>query len=370
MKLIPFKAVYPNLDLIASSDSFFGTVKSQFVEYKKSGFFKKSNSESIFVYRLETKISIHKGLVACTDIADILEGKVLEHENTLAPKEQQMMNLILQNHAMVKPVLLAYDRVEGLDVLLNNVIENQEVFFEVQFKESSEKHSIWELKDSDISKEITKLFRKRVKRCYIADGHHRVKTALILHQTDNKNEMMDTRIKSVLSLYFSWDNLSIFDYNRCVEIFQTISPLQFLVELSHICNVKKIKYGKKPKKKHEMTMLIYGEWYRLSWKKKILKKHADHPVLFDTFLLNEYVLGKIVGIEDVRDDFRVKYTGGVTGLSGLEEMVGKSENRVGFCMYPISADNLKAIADMGLTLPPKSTWFEPRVKNGLLVKEF
>jgi len=370
MKLIPFKAVYPNLDLIASSDSFFGTVKSQFVEYQKSGFFKKSDSESIFIYRLETKLSVHTGIVACTDIADILAGKVLKHENTLAPKEQQMMNLMLQNHAMVKPVLLAYDKVDEIDVLMNSIIKNQEVFFDVQFTESGEKHSFWELKDTDVSAEITKLFRKKVKQCYIADGHHRVKTALILHQTDNKNEMMDTRIKSVLSIYFSWENLAIFDYNRCVEIFQTVSPLQFLVELSHVCNVKKIKTGKKPKKKHEMTMLIYREWYKLSWKKKILKKHEDHPVLFDTFLLNEYVLKKIVGIEDVREDFRVKYLDGVAGLSGLEELVAKSENRVGFCMYPISAENLKLIADKGLTLPPKSTWFEPRVKNGLLVKEF
>ena len=370
MKLIPFKAIYPNLDLIASSESFFGTVKSQFVEYQKSGFFKKSDSESIFVYKLETQISSHQGVVACTDIADVLDGKVLKHENTLAPKEQQMMNLMLQNHAMVKPVLLAYDGVKELDDLLNIIIETQDVFFEVSFTEKGEKHSIWELKDGDVSKEITKLFKKRVKHCYVADGHHRVKTALILHQTDNKNAMMDTRLKSVLSLYFSWDNLSIYDYNRCAEIFQSISPLQFMAELSHVCKVKKLKTGRKPKKKHEMTMLIYGEWYKLTWKKKILEKHTDHPVLFDTFLLNQYVFRNIVGLEDVRDDFRVKYVGGVNGIESLEEMVAKSENRAGFCMYPITSENLKIIADNGLTLPPKSTWFEPRVKNGLLVKEF
>ncbi len=370
MKLIPFKAVYPNLDLIASSESFFGTVKHQFVEYKKSGFFKKSESESIFIYRLETKFSVHQGIIACTDIADVLAGKVLKHENTLAPKEQQMMNLMLQNHAMVKPVLLAHDGVKELDELLNDVIDNQEVFFQVEFEETGEKHSVWEVKDGPKLRKITKLFRKKVKHCYVADGHHRVKTALILHQTDNKNEMMDTRIKSVLSLYFSWDNLSIYDYNRCAEIFQSISPLQFMAELSQICNIKRLKAVRKPKRKHEMTMLIYGEWYSLSWKKKVLKRHADHPVLFDTFLLNEYILKKIVGLEDVRDDFRVKYVDGVSGLSGLSEMVTKSENRVGFCLYPITADNLKVIADLGLTLPPKSTWFEPRVKNGLLVKEF
>lgn len=370
MKLIPFKAVYPNIDLIASSDSFFGTVKSQFVEYKKSGFFKQTEQESIFVYKLDTQFSSHIGIVACTDIQDILNGKVLKHENTLAPKEQQMMNLMLQNQAMVKPVLLAHDRVEELESLYQKIINTQQQFFEVHFEETGETHTFWELGDSEIASKITKLFNKKVKQSYIADGHHRVKTSLLLHQTDNKNEMMDTRIKSVLSLYFSWDNLSIYDYNRCVEVFQTVSPLQFLVELSHVCNIKKMKLGKKPKRKHEMTMNIYGEWYKLEWKKKILKKHADHAVLFDTFLLNEYVLKRIVGIADVRDDTRVKYLDGVSGIPKMEEFVSKSENRVGFCMYPIESGNLKVIADKGLTLPPKSTWFEPRVKNGLLVKEF
>lgn len=358
------------MDLIASSESFFGTVKSQFFEYKKSGFFKKSDTESIFVYRLTTKQSSHKGIVACTDIEDILSGKVLNHEKTLAPKEQQMMNLMLQNHAMVKPVLLAYDKVKELDDLMDDVIENQEIFFEVFFETTGETHTIWELKDSKVGLEIMKLFKKKVKHCYIADGHHRVKTAIILHQTDNKNEMMDTRITSVLSLYFSWDNLQIFDFNRCVDIFQSVSPLQFLVEMSHLCKIRKLKSGRKPKKKHQMTMLIYGEWYSLHWKKKVIKRHEDHPVLFDTFLLNEYVLKNIVGIEDVRDDIRVRYIDGVVGIAGLEELVAKSENRVGFCMFPISVEDLKEIADKGLTLPPKSTWFEPRVKNGFLVKEF
>ncbi len=370
MKLIPFKAVYPNLDLIASSESFFGTVKHQFVEYKKSGFFKKSNSESIFVYRLQTRLSVHRGIIACTDISDVLDGKVLKHENTLAPKEQQMMNLTLQNHAMVKPVLLAYDKVDEIEEILHHVMNNHKVFFEVEFKEAGEKHSIWKLKDDDLSQQLIRLFRKQVKYSYIADGHHRVKTALILHETDNKNEMRDTRIRSVLSLYFSWDNLSIYDFNRCAEIFQSISPLQFMAELSEICKIKKIKAGRKPNKKHELTMLLYNEWYKITWKKKLLKRHADQPVLFDTFLLNEYILRKIVGLQDVRDDFRVKYVDGVAGIAGLEEMVSKSQNRIGFCIYPISPNELKKMADLGLTLPPKSTWFEPRVKNGLLVKEF
>lgn len=370
MKLIPFKAVYPNLDLIASSDSFFGTVKSKFIEYKKSGFFKKAEEESIFVYRLRTLISDHIGIVACTDIQDILDGKILKHENTLAPKEQQMMNLMLQNQAMVKPVLLAHDQVDELDDFLMKVMEEQNVFFEVEFETTGEIHSFWSLKSKRELDIIKKLFKKKVKKCYIADGHHRVKTALLLHQTDNKNEMLDTRIRSVLSIYFSWNNLSIYDFNRCVDVFQSVSPLQFLVELSHVCKIKKIKTGRPPKKNHQMTMLIYGEWYKLEWKKKILQKHKDEPVLFDTYLLNKYVLNDIVGIEDVRDDIRVKYVDGVVGIQGLSEAVGKSENKVGFMMYPINHEDLKKVANKGLTLPPKSTWFEPRVKNGLLVKEF
>ncbi len=370
MNIVPFKAIYPNLSLISSSDSFFGNVKSQFAEYRASGFFKEAEEPSIFVYQLETRRRVHQGVITCTDIEDLNTGKILKHENTIAAKEQHMMNLTLQNRALVKPVLLAYDKVAPIDALISKVIRKKDPFYKVVFELTGEIHTVWKVSSEKLILEFRSLFKSKVPISYIADGHHRVKTCQLLNATSKKNEVVDTSLDSMLCLYFSWDQLDIMDYNRCVDAFQNISPLRFMSQLSKYCKTKPIKSNRKPERKHEMTMVLYGEWYRLRWRKSILKKHKNEEVLFDTHLLNKYVLDNILGIKDVRDDVRMKYIDGLVGSIGLENLVNKNQNRVGFCMYPIKSEDVKAVANSNNTLPPKSTWFEPRVKNGLVVRGF
>ena len=370
MNLVPFKAIYPNLSLISSPDSFFGSVKAQFSEYTASGFFKTDDKDSIYIYQLDTRGAKHLGVITCTDIDDINKGKMLKHENTIATKEQNMMNLTLQNKALVKPVLLAYDRVSEIDRLIKKVIKKNEPFYSVVFEATGEIHTIWKVSSTKMVNEFISTFKSKVPISYIADGHHRVKTCQLLNETNKKNEVVDTRLDSVLSLYFSWDQLDIFDYNRSVDAFQNHSPLKFMSQLSKYCKIKPLKTPSKPKRKHEMTMLLYGEWYRLRWRKSIIKMHKHEDVIFDTHLLNKYIIENLLDIENVRDDSRVKYIDGVVGLAGLTDLVIENENKVGFCMFPIDAKDIKTIADNNKTLPPKSTWFEPRVKNGLIVKGF
>lgn len=370
MNITPFRAIYPNLSLIASPDSFFSTVKAQFAEYRSSGYFKETEEEAIFVYELKVRGRSHRGIINCTDIGDIDSGKVLKHENTLAAKEQKMMSLMLQNKAMVKPVLLAYDNVEEIDLFISRVIKKSEPFFSVTIDEEGATHTIWKISASKQVKDIAKLFRNQVPKCYIADGHHRVKTSQLLNANSKKNEMVDTRLSRVLTIYFSWDQLAIYDYNRVVDAFQDFSPIRFMAAVSHVCKITALKQGVKPVRKHEMTMLLYGEWYRLRWKKRILEMHQDEAVLFDTHLLNKYIIKDLLRIENVREDQRLQYIDGVVGVSGIESLVSGHLHRVGFCMFPIEVENIKRIADDDKTLPPKSTWFEPRVKNGLLVKGF
>ena len=370
MNLVPFKAIYPNLSLISSPDSFFGSVKSQFSEYQASGFFKTVEEDSIYIYQLETRGRKNQGVITCTDIDDINKGKMLKHENTIATKEQNMMNLTLQNKALVKPVLLAYDRVSEIDELIKKVIKKYDPFYSVEFESTGEIHTVWKVSSEKLVNEFISTFKTMVPFSYIADGHHRVKTCQLLNATSKKNDVLDTRLKSVLSLYLSWDQLDIFDYSRSVDAFQNLSPLKFMSQLSHFCKIKPLKAAKKPQRKHEMTMLLYGEWYRLRWRKSIIEEHKEEEVIFDTHLLNKHIIENLIGIENVRDDTRIKYIDGVVGVGGLAEHVLENENRVGFCMFPITAEDVKTIADNNKTLPPKSTWFEPRVKNGLIVKGF
>lgn len=370
MKLVPFNAIYPNLNLIASPDSFFGTVKSQFTEYQSSGFFKNSKERSLFVYSLTSRGVTHRGIVACTDIEDFNNGRVLKHENTIAPKEQKMMNLMLQNKAMVKPILLAYDKVSAIDSIIEKTIAKSAPFLEVSFEETNEMHKIWQISSPKMLKQLKDAFKNNVPKSYIADGHHRAKTCQLLNETNNKNEVIDTKLSNVLTIYFSWDQLTIYDFNRCVDAFQNYSPIKFMAELSKYCKIKSIKRAKKPIKKHQFTMNLLGEWYSLKWKKTLLEKHKKDTVLFDTHLLSEYVFKKILGIEKIKEDPRIKYIEGTIDATGMGSIIAENQNRVGFCMFPIEALDVKKISDNDKTLPPKSTWFEPRIKNGILVKGF
>lgn len=310
------------------------------------------------------------GIINCTDISNFDNGKVLKHENTIAMKEQKMLNIMLHNSAMVKPILLAYDQVNEIDNFIKKHVKSSKPFLDFYFEITQETHEIYKITEPKKVKQLISLFNKHVERSYIADGHHRAKTCQLLNNTNQQNNAKDTALRDVLTMYMSWDQLSIYDYNRSIDAFANYSPIEFMGRLSKYCSIKPLRVAKKPKAKYEMTMLLYGEWYRLKWRKKIIAMHQDEVVLFDTFLLNKYILGEVLGILNVREDTRIRYVDGVSGIEGMEQMIHGNENRVGFCMFPIAANDIKVISEAHLTLPPKSTWFEPRVKNGVITKSF
>ncbi len=367
MNISPFKAIYPNLELIASPESFFGTVKAEYTDYFKNGFFYEDKESSLFVYHIQTPSRNHKGIIAGSHIEDFIQGKVLRHENTLRPKEQQMMNLMMQKRAMVKPILLAYDKIHEIDIIIDRVIKTQKPFLHIPFVESGEDHYVYKITNIDEEKTLIKLFKEKMSKCYIADGHHRVKTSILLHESKG---IASLDLDYLLCVYFSWDQLSIYEYNRVIDAYQYTSPIRFMAELSKSFKITPLSKPAKPKSKNEMTMVLYGEWYHLTVRKKILQKYRDEIVLFDTFILNEYVLKKILNIQNIQEDTRVKYISGKENLEGLEDMVAKNDHRVGFCLYPVDYHEVATVANHGMTVPPKSTWFEPRIKNGILVKAF
>jgi len=368
MNLIPFQAVYPDLSLISSPESFFGTVKSQYPEYVKSGFFQKAAQEGIYIYKIVTRLGSYTGVIACTHISDFIKGRVLKHENTLAAKEQQMMNIVLQNRAMVKPILLAYEDNDNLSKLIQKVMKKDKPFFEVEFKETDESHTLWSVVDGNMIQAIKKIFKEDIKKTYIADGHHRSATAVSLYNT-NHHVYDRESVKGVLCVYFPFEDLKIYDYNRVIEIFQDLDPIDFTVKLSKFCKITPMVKAKKPKRKHEMTLMLNKKWYKLKWKPSYIKQKANKALILDADLLNKYLLNEICGITNVREDRRIKYVDGVSGVVGLASEVNKNDYRIGICLYPISQEELRMVAEKGDTLPPKSTWFEPRVKNGMVVKE-
>lgn len=366
MNIVPFKALIPKLELIASNDSFFGTVKKEYPSYYKNGFFQETDLHAIYIYEVKTDIQTHRGFIADNGLDDIDEGKILMHEKTLAAKEQKMMNILLQNEAMVKPILLAYNKVDPLEVLFDEYIKDHKPYMEVDFKEAHEQHTLWRITEQEIIRNIQQLCGKFIPQVYIADGHHRTSTVLSM----SKNKKFEERVTSILSVYFSFDDLAIYDFNRVIDISEIIDPTKFVAKLSKYVDIKPIKNRLEPRKKFEMTMFLDHNWYRLRWRKKYRKKYGRNDLVFDTQLLNELVLNKILKIKDVRDNPRITYVGGKDGISPLVEEALKAPHRVAFNMYPIKKTDLILAADRGVKLPPKSTWFEPRIKNGLLVHRF
>ena len=366
MKILPFQAVYPNLTLVTSPDSFFASMKHNYPEFVKSGFFHKSAQDALYIYQIESEGHSYRAIVAANDIKDVDKRKILKHEETLSTKEQSMMQLILQRNAMIKPVLLAYEGNRDINLFLDKEMNNLRPFFKLNFEETKESHTLYAITNGKKVAKLQKLFKDKVDKCYIADGHHRVSTASIL---SNGDHLRQDQLNSLLSIYFPFEELDIYDYNRSIRIQEDMSDAKMVVRLSKIFKISELAGAKKPKKKHYITMQLGRQWYLLKWKKKILKKYRERGLILDADLLNRYVLDDILEVEDIRSDARVKYIGGILGAEGVEALSMGDHRRVGFCLYPVSKKELRYIADNGFNLPPKSTWFEPRIKNGVIVQE-
>jgi uncharacterized protein (DUF1015 family) len=364
MHIKTFKAVFPKVDLITSPNSFFDSIKYQYREYRKSGVYRKSDEEGYYIYQIKSEYGIHTGLLCSTAVSDLKDHKMLKHEKTLAAKEQQIMHLIMQRKALVKPVLLGYYPEDNLHEEF--VALTKKEMPEVDLKlEDGERHRLWSIYDQAMVDKIGKAFSK-LEKAYIGDGHHRTTTVALLNESEELGEEAE-KYNYILTAYFPFDQLQIWDYNRVVDITEIMPNSQFIAELSTFFNINKLKKARKPNKKHEITFFIDNVWYALNWKEKYITRKKK--ILLDTALINKYIFKGILGIVDIRSDSRIKYYGGVEPLSRIVKQCEKLVHGVGLCIYPVSVEELTQLADKGKTLPPKSTWFTPRLKSGIIAKD-
>lgn len=368
MNIYPFKASYPNTDLITSPESFFDTVSAEFVNFRQSGFFTSDSEKSLFIYRIQG-VKTYTGIIASNDIEDIENKKILGHENTLTDKEQTMMQLMLSRKAMIKPVLLAYENKAKIDNFVEKFITKNKPFFDIELPLDDEQHTIWNISNTEDIDTLQGLFKSEVATSYIADGHHR---ASITAKLVRKNYLHDDNIvhPGLLCVFFPFKELEILDYNRIIDLSGKMSKLHFMAKISHFVDIKPINKPAKPGKKHQMIMILDHEWFSLTWKKKLLKSSRKNQVLLDVDLFNNHILKDVANIKDIKTATDVMYVEGASGLDKMEEKLRKSGEYIGFCLYPVSKDDMIKISDAGDVLPPKSTWFEPRIKNGLIIKEF
>jgi uncharacterized protein (DUF1015 family) len=363
MRIYPFRALLPDKSIIASPSSFSGDVKMHFRNYIENGYINSRKKDEYFVYQIKSKEQTYRGLLACLDIDEVNKGKVLPHENTLHFKEQTSMQLILEREAIIKPLLLTYNPNKQIQTILRRTTEHKRPVQSFFYSLAKERHSIWPITDKADINELDKLFDKRINKVYIADGHHRCAVLNRLHQ--DKRKKKSVTYSKIISAFFDFENLNILDYNRMIEYADSMSSLELMALLSQSANIKPLTSAEKPRKKFEITCYMGNSWFRLSWKSRILKNYKS-KVILDATILNDVLLKGILKVKNIESDQRIKYLPGTMTSREIETNVDHEQGTAAFCLFPISFEELQKQADKGKTLPPKSTFFEPRLPNGFI----
>lgn len=366
MNIKPLRALIPNLQRVESADTFCDQAKNMYNQYLEEGVFQKLPEEALFIYQIQSITGSHLGLVALNEVEDFLAGKVKKHEETLSEREKQQMEMFFHWGAILKPVLLTYPVVPAIRSAMHGFVQHRKPLFTAKFKQGRVHHRIWAVTEPAAIEELQMLFAKHVKSTYIADGHHRTSTVALLHSQAELHP--DYNFDHLFCAFFATDQLDILDYNRVAEIPANISSTQFIAYISKLFNLEYLAVARRPTDKHEIVMCYRKEWYSLRWRPEILEGLDEENVLLDAALLNNLVLGDLLQIHDVRTDERVTYVDGSKGMKGVQK-AAKNRHKVGFALYPVHFEDMMFLADAGEILPPKSTYFEPRLKSGILVQD-
>ena len=314
-----------------------------------------------YIYQLVMNGRTQTGLVAVSSISDYENDIIKKHEFTRPEKEQDRINHIRNSGAQTGNVFLAYKSVDAIDALIESWKASHRPIYDF-ISEDAIGHSIWVINDEKKVAEISALFVSDVPFTYIADGHHRAASAAKVKSTLGKSATPDSEY--FLTTLFPSAQLKIMDYNRVVKDLNGLGEPEFLRALYEDFDVERIGTSFSPTSLHEFGMYLGGMWYKLTAKKGT---YSEDPIgILDVTILSNLVLDKILGIKDQRTDKRIDFVGGIRGLQELEKRVNSGEMKVAFSLHPVTIQQLFDIADSGNVMPPKSTWFEPKLRDGLL----
>lgn len=306
------------------------------------------------------------GLVACSSIEDYFNDVIKKHELTRPEKEEDRIRHMETVQAHVGPIFLTYPKNVSVDEIIDDITEKQEPVYDFLATDGV-KHTVWVINDEDKTEQLVSIFKEQIHFTYIADGHHRTASAAkvgLKMKQDNPNHNGTEEYNFFLSVLFPDDQLQIMDYNRVVKDLNSLSEQEFLKKIDLKFEVQRSVLGKvKPASPHTFGMYLAGSWYQLKAKKEIIK--TDPIGVLDVTILQENILEPLLGIKDVRTDKRIDFVGGIRGLEELQRRVDSGEMKVAFALYPVSLKQLMDIADSGSIMPPKSTWFEPKLRDGL-----
>ena len=352
------------------SDVVYQKAKDNLWNMIEKGIYIQDKKPVLYIYQLTMKGKSQTGLVACTSIDEYIENKIKKHELTRADKEEDRIRHVDTCNANTGPIFLTYKNKTSIDGIINKVIENEPIYDFTA--DDGIKHTVWLIDNNEVINNLINEF-KCVPALYIADGHHRNASAVkvgLKRRQNNPNYTGNEEFNYYLSVIFPDNQLYIMDYNRVVKDLNGLSNEEFIAEISKKFYVSEYKGNEccKPCEKHTFGMYLDKKWYLLKAKDAIVNEN-DTVACLDVSILQNELLAPILGIGDPRTDKRIDFVGGIRGLKELENRVDSGEMKVAFSMYPTTMEQLMNIADDNKIMPPKSTWFEPKLRSGIFIHE-
>ena len=339
----------------------------QFNLFQEKGWLVQDDTEKYYVYAQTMNGRTQYGLVVCANVEDYLNGVIKKHELTRRDKEEDRMKHVRINNANIEPVFFAYPDNAELDAIVAETVKGKP---EYDFTAPDGfGHHFWLINDDNTIKRITELFAA-IPYLYIADGHHRTAAAALVGAEKarlNPHHRGDEEYNYFLAVCFPASQLHIIDYNRVVKDLNGLSEEEFLSKLTENFIVEK--KGKEiyhPCALHNFSLYLDGEWYSLTAREGTYND-SDPIGVLDVTISSDLILRDILGIKDLRSDKRIDFIGGIRGLEELKRRVDNGEMKVALALYPVSMKQLMDIADSGNIMPPKTTWFEPKLRSGLVI---
>jgi len=311
-----------------------------------------------YVYQLVRNGRTQTGLVCVSAVEDYFNDVIKKHEFTRPEKEKDRIDHMLAIKAQTGNVFMAYKDVAELNDLINDWKKSHEAIYDFSADDGIQ-HLIWIIDQDETIHSISELFQIKVPNTYVADGHHRAASAAKVSR-----QLSHEDAKYFLTTIFPASELAIMDYNRVIKDLNGFTPTEFLKRLEIDFSIEKANQPFSPKRQHQFGMYIDHQWYKLMAKEGT---YTTDPIgVLDVTILSKNVLDKILGIKDQRTDKRIDFVGGIRGLTELEKRVNDGDMKLAFSLPAVTIQQLFDIADSGNVMPPKSTWFEPKLRDGLL----
>lgn len=364
--------IKPEIDFDPIADEHSQPVYDKAVEnfklWQERGWLVQDDAEMYYVYAQTMDGRTQYGLVAAANVDDYMTGKIKKHELTRKDKEEDRMIHVRIQNANIEPVFFAYPDVDEMNQIVENIVKNQVPEYDF-VAEDGFGHTFWAIRDADVNARITEIFAQ-IPALYVADGHHRTAAAALVgaeKRAANPNHTGAEEYNYFLAVIFPESQLKIIDYNRVVKDLNGLTVQEFLARLSESFDV--VDMGTdiyKPNVLHNFGMYLDGKWYSLTAKAGTYDDNDPIGVL-DVTVLSNLVFDKILNLGDLRTSKRIDFVGGIRGLGELQKRVDSGEMVAAFALYPVTMRQIIDIADTGNIMPPKTTWFEPKLRSGLVI---